>query len=244
MNMRDIDTSIKRWKSAATNSNSAQFRNWLSGFPKLYQVQITMSSNIDSTTKVVFITGANQGIGLETARQLALKNYHVLLGSRNAQNGANAVAALQKDAPNTLSITPITIDVTSDSSISAAVSQVETQYGRLDVLINNAGISLESYTAPTSREMFHSVLDINVIGAYLLTNAFIPLLSLSTAPRIVFMSSNLGSVGWLLDPKNTYSGVPLPAYRASKAALNMITGYYANTHKENKWKINAVCVSP
>jgi len=204
-----------------------------------------MSPIINPTTKIVLITGANQGIGLETARQLSLlKDYHILLGSRNAQKGAAAAASLQKEAPEgtTSPVTPITIDISSDESISAAASKVATDFGRLDVLINNAGISLENYsTTSAPRKVWTEVFNINVFGAQVTTEAFLYLLSLSSSPRIVFVSSNLGSIGWLLNPDNEQAGVTVPAYRTSKAALNMIAAYYANAYRSKGWKINAVC---
>jgi len=204
-----------------------------------------MSPTINPTTKIVLVTGANQGIGLEVVRQLSvMKDHHILLGSRNAQKGADAAASLQKDAPEgtTLPITPITIDVTSDDSISAAASKVKAEFGRLDVLINNAGISSEDEsTNATPREVWNSVFNTNVFGAQIVTEAFITLLSLSSSPRIVYVSSNLGSIGWLLNPKNEYAGTLLPAYRSSKAALNMIAAYYANSYREKGWKVNTVC---
>lgn len=127
--------------------------------------------------------------------------------------------------------------VTSDKSIAAAAQQVTSKFGRLDVLINNAGVCLnDELTFPPSLRNFQETFAVNIFGATLTTEAFLSLLSASSAPRVVFMSSQMGSLA------NRWGNpISLPIYRSSKAALNMIMLHYASKYKDYGWKINAVC---
>ncbi|TVY73596.1 Short-chain dehydrogenase/reductase ATR10 [Lachnellula suecica] len=190
-----------------------------------------------SVSKIVLITGANQGIGFEIAKSLSSKpGYHVLLGSRNAQRGIDAAKKLQEKG---LEVEPIIIDVTSDESLATATKQVTSKFGRLDVLINNAGICLndeETFSGPALRAAYHDTFAANTFGAALTTEAFVPLLSASPTPRIVFISSTTGSLA-------NDSNFPafLPIYRSSKSALNMILVHYATKYKAKGWKVNASC---
>jgi len=185
---------------------------------------------------IVLITGANQGVGFETAKKLAKENpgYHILMGSRNAERGQAAAAKLQAE---NLSVEAITIDVTSDESITTAAKQVESQFGRLDVLINNAGIAIDNQFKPgdSYRDLMFKTYNTNVFGSVQTTEAFIPLLEKSTLPRIVFVSSSLGSFG--------YNGVlgGYPVYRSTKTALNMFAFQYAHRFEKQGWKINIAC---
>lgn len=128
--------------------------------------------------------------------------------------------------------------VTSDNSIVTAAHQVASKFGRLDVLINNAGVSLNEVglSSPTLRKTYQDLFAVNTFGAAITTEAFIPLLSASSAPRIVFVSSVMGSlaVRW-------QHPVALPIYRSSKSALNMLMRDYAVKYKDQGWKINASC---
>ncbi|KAE8444114.1 hypothetical protein EG329_000896 [Mollisiaceae sp. DMI_Dod_QoI] len=188
---------------------------------------------------IVLVTGANQGIGFETAKKLAKEqpSYHVLLGSRNPKLGEEAAAKLQAE---NLSVEPITIDVTSDDSITAAASLIEKKFGRLDVLINNAGIAIDDkYQPGTEGSSIRSVMqqsyDVNVFGAVQVFETFTPLLSKSSLPRVVFVSSSLGSFGEML------AETEYPIYRSTKSALNMLCRVYAARYKEKGWKINVTC---
>lgn len=129
------------------------------------------------------------------------------------------------------------LSVTSEKSISEAVHQVTSKFGRLDVLVNNAGVCLPAErTSAPSLQNFQDTFTVNTFGATLTTEAFIPLLTASSAPRIVFISSGLGSLGLRVgDP------VGLPIYRSSKAALNMLMLHYACKYKDAGWKVNAGC---
>ncbi|KAM0471904.1 hypothetical protein ACHAPX_009039 [Trichoderma viride] len=190
---------------------------------------------ISPSSKIVLVTGANQGIGFEIAKSLSSKpGYHVLLGSRDLQRGIDAAKQLQEQS---LNVEPITIDITSENSIAEAVQQVTSKFGRLDVLVNNAGICLpaERTSAPSLRN-FQDTFTVNAFGTTLATEAFIPLLTASSAPRVVFVSSSIGSLALHGDYP-----VGLPIYRSSKAALNMIMLHYAFKYKDAGWKVNAAC---
>lgn len=179
-----------------------------------------------SQNTFVLVSGANQGIGLEIVKKLATENsgYHVLMGCRSLEKGQAAIASL----PPNLSVEPIKLDVTNDSSISKAVATVQEKYGRLDVLINNAGTGSRSLPQGLGlRQQYTQIMDTNAISAACLTEAFVPLLRKSSQPRIIFMTSELGSIGSTLNPKFPSYGVDKPQYKASKAAMNMIMATYA-----------------
>ncbi|KAJ7493612.1 hypothetical protein FB451DRAFT_1490804 [Mycena latifolia] len=196
-------------------------------------------ASISSATKIVLITGANKGIGFEIAKQLASqhKGYHILLGSRDAERGVNAAAVLQKDG---LSVEALTLDVTSDRSLAAAAASVDSKFGRVDVLINNAGIALadDGATREFDRKVFEETFATNVFGAAATTEVFVPLLEKSAAARVVFISSTLGSLALRADPQARGNSSEYPAYRCSKAALNMLALGYAHRFRAQGWKVN------
>ncbi|KAK0792229.1 hypothetical protein LTR91_011525 [Friedmanniomyces endolithicus] len=179
-----------------------------------------------STGKTItLITGANSGIGFELAAQLLAKGtHHVLLGSRSPSKGRAALQRLQAlESPGTASL--IHLDVTDDTTIAAAVAQIETEHGHLDILVNNAAIGRagETDTRKAMRECF----DTNATGPAMLGYAFEELLGKSRDPmrRIVNVSSGAGSVGRMFDPNRravTGLGRTIP-YQASKAALSMVS---------------------
>jgi len=162
---------------------------------------------------ITFITGANKGLGHETARRLAGLGHTVLLGARDPEAGAAAARELGARF--------VPIDVTDDASVAAAADDVARHEGHLDVLINNAGIHGPhgSVTAAGLAE----VLDVNVVGVVRTTNAFLPLLRRSGDPVVVNVSSSMGSLRATHDPERPESKVIAPAYTASKAALTMLT---------------------
>jgi NAD(P)-dependent dehydrogenase (short-subunit alcohol dehydrogenase family) len=191
--------------------------------------------------KVALVTGANKGIGLETARQLGRLGYHVLVGARDAAKAEGAATALQGEK---LRAAPLVLDVTDAKSIAAAVAQVTEQWGRLDALINNAGISIEKWegTAPseTPVDVLRRTYETNVFGAFAVTQAFLPLVRKSAAGRIVMVSSILGSLALHSDPKSWLADVKLVAYDSSKTALNQITVHLAHELRDTPIKVNAI----
>ena len=199
-----------------------------------------------SSKTIVLISGANQGLGFEIAKKLATEHqdYHILLGSRSLAKGEESAKQLQ-DLPG--STQAVQLDVTSDDSIAACADLIKTHFGHLDVLVNNAGIAIPAYQhEPTLRAKFSRCFDTNLFGAAALTDAFVPLLKLAKNPRIVFMSSEMGSVANTLDPNFPYYGIPLSnfdvvAYKASKAALNMLGATYAVKYGGDGFKINMCC---
>ena len=188
---------------------------------------------------IVLITGANQGIGFEVVKKLARDaDYHILLGSRSFAKGHEASQSISEPS----SVEPIELDVTSDDSILAAVDAVISKFGRLDILVNNAGIGPSSLPRDTpQRQKFEATLSTNVISASSVTDAFLPLLRLSKNPRIVFVSSAVGSIAETLDPKASHYGYGATAmpYKASKAAMNLVTAQYAVMLKGEHFSVNA-----
>jgi NAD(P)-dependent dehydrogenase (short-subunit alcohol dehydrogenase family) len=184
-------------------------------------------------TTIALVTGANKGIGLATARRLAALGWTVLLGSRAPGRGAAAAAGLAGD------VVPVTIDVTDDASVTAAAKDVDARYGRLDVLVNNAGITGGFTPSPTDTgpEQMRAALETNVVGPVRVTREFLPLLRRSAAPRIVMVSSGMGSLAITTDPTRLESTLIGLHYPASKSALNMVTTQYAKALPE--FRVNA-----
>ncbi|KAJ9139120.1 Carbonyl reductase [Pleurostoma richardsiae] len=187
---------------------------------------------------VVLVTGANQGIGFEISKKLGLehKDYHVIVSGRRKDAVEEAADKLAKLG---CSVEPLVLDVTSDESIAQAVKTVEGRHGRLDVLVNNAGIS--GAREKSTRELFNRILDTNVSSVAMVTDAFIPLLGRSTtgAKHIVFITSGLGSLTMKKDPSHIWHKLPSAYYSTSKAALNMLALHYAvQWEVDPSWKIN------
>ncbi|EON68301.1 hypothetical protein W97_07559 [Coniosporium apollinis CBS 100218] len=189
---------------------------------------------------IVLITGANQGLGFEVAKKLAAEqaNYHILLGSRNPQKGQDAASCITNLAENT-SVQATEIDILSDASIQRCVSEVEARHGRLDVLLNNAAIGRVDESS--RREEMMRVVETNAVSAWCVTEEFAPLLKKSEAPRVVMMTSGLGSLGMTLDPARAYYGLDAPAYKVSKAAMNMVAAVEAVKYAKDGIKVNVVC---
>jgi NAD(P)-dependent dehydrogenase (short-subunit alcohol dehydrogenase family) len=162
------------------------------------------------------ITGANKGLGFETARQLIAAGHHVWIGARDRDRGQQAADQLGAGF--------VQLDVTDDASVAAAAATV----GELDVLVNNAGISggRISPSEATADDM-RTVYETNVFGPVRVLHAFIPLLEQSQAPVIVNVSSGVGSLGLSADPDGPWRSANYPVYASSKAALNMLTIRYA-----------------
>ncbi|GAA3433946.1 SDR family oxidoreductase [Kutzneria kofuensis] len=185
---------------------------------------------------MALVTGANKGIGREIARGLGQVGFTVLASARDRRRGAQTVAELADDG---LDVRFLQLDVTEEPSVFAAADRVEAEFGRLDVLVNNAGIANELGVAPslTVVDDMRRVYETNVFGVVAVTNAMLPLLRKSEAARIVNVSSRLGSISQQAAP-NTELGLFM-AYASSKAALNAITVHYARELADTPIKVNA-----
>lgn len=172
--------------------------------------------------RVALVTGANKGIGLEIARQLARAGVHVIIGARDDDRARAAVDSL---ASQNLVAQSVRLDLDDLASAGAAAARIEAVHGRLDILVNNAGI-FDFADAPPSRasvDAVRRVMEINFIGALAVTQAMLPLLKAAPGGRIVNLSSSLGSLAQNGDPTSTYYAQRFIGYNASKAALNMLT---------------------
>ena len=179
------------------------------------------------------ITGANKGLGRETARQLIAAGHTVYLGARDAQRGEQAARELGG--------IPLVLDVTDEESVAAAAKRIADEVGHLDVLVNNAGIAggFVPLAETTAADMLR-VYDTNVFGVVRMTRAFLPLLERSAAPVVVNVSSGMGSLAITTDPDRLESTIVALAYPSSKSALNMLTTQYAKAYP--RMRIN--CVDP
>ena len=190
--------------------------------------------------KIALITGANKGIGLEPARQIGKQDVTVLVGARGAGKGKAAVQKLRKEG---IDAHAIEIDVTDPASIKSAADQVERDFGRLDILINNAGVMLddkEKKPSEQSLDVWRKTFDANLFGLILTTQAFLPLLRRSEAGRIVNLSSILGSITYHAQPGSPiYESKSYAAYNVSKSAVNAYTVQLAYELKETNIKVNA-----
>ncbi|MCK2219360.1 SDR family oxidoreductase [Actinomadura sp. ATCC 31491] len=181
------------------------------------------------------ITGANKGLGHETARRLVAAGHTVYAGSRDPERGRRAAGELGARL--------VLIDVTDDASVAAAVKEIEAG-GGLDVLVNNAGIEARgpgnavAGAGETTAELMREVFETNVFGLVRVTHAFLPLLRRSAAPVVVNVSSGLASLATVSTPGSPAHAYPGVAYPASKAAVNMITVQYAKAFPG--MRINAV----
>lgn len=188
--------------------------------------------------RVTLITGANQGLGYEAVKRLASQypDNIVLLGSRSADKGKAAADTITQLASGSR-VVPFVIDIDSDASIAAAVKTVEQDYGRLDVLYHNAAVA---HLPGTPREVINAVMQTNASSTVLVTDAFLPLLRKAKVPRILFMSSGLGSLTLNLDPSWPFYGIDEKPYIASKAAMNMIGVLYLAQLGKEGFKINVL----
>lgn len=192
--------------------------------------------------KSVLITGANKGIGLETAKQLLQKGFYVYLGSRNLKNGLSAVEKFKSEG--LFNAEAIQLDVTDENSVKTARDEIGKRTGVLDVLINNAGINGGMpYTAlEAGTEQFMAAFSTNVFGVVRVTQAFVGLLRKSPEPRIVNVSTSVGSLSLQSDPNwPAYDFAKYAVYASSKAAGNMYTVHLAYELRDTPFKINAVC---
>lgn len=190
--------------------------------------------------KSAFITGANKSIGFETARQLLQQGYYVYLGTRSMENGLQAVAQLKAEGLD--HVEAIQIDVTDAASVKAAGEAVSKKTDVLDVLINNAGISggMPQTATTAGTDIFQKVFETNLFGVVRVTQAFLHLLRNAPQPRIVNVSSSMGSLTLHSDPTWKYYSTKGAAYLSSKSALNMYTINLAYDLRDTAFKVNAV----
>lgn len=191
--------------------------------------------------KIALVTGANKSIGFEVAQQLAQKGIYVYLGSRNLENGVEAVAKLKAKGLNNVEV--IQLDITEDESVIKARKEIGKKTKVLDILINNAGIygGYPQTALDSTIDQFKAAYDANVYGVVRVTQAFIDLLKKSSEPRIVNVSSSQGSITLHSDPTYKYYDYKGVVYLSSKSALNMYTVVLAYELKNTNFKINAVC---
>lgn len=190
--------------------------------------------------QVVLVTGANRGIGLAIAAALGGLGMRVLVGARTAQNAEVATAELREGGIEAM---PLVIDICDDRSVAAARDAIEGDPGRLDVLVNNAAIKLEHHPSPPSEaplDAIRATLETNVLGTIRVIQTMLPLLLGSGRPRIVNMSSGLGSLTYATTLGSKYQARPLLSYSTSKAALNMVTALFANELRDTLVRVNAV----
>lgn len=192
-----------------------------------------------NTHRIALVTGANKGIGLEIARQLAQAGVFVVIGARNVERARAAVGDL---ASQGLATQSLTIDLNDHASITAAAETIRAEHGRLDILVNNAGMvdANDGPPAVASPEAVRRILDTNFVGTLAVTQAMLPLLRKSSAARIVNLSSSLGSLTLNGDPNSPYYSARLMGYNASKAALNMLTVQLAEELRNTSIIVNSV----
>ncbi len=190
-------------------------------------------------TTTALITGANKGIGLETARLLGARGITVLVGARDTGRGRQAEQELRVGGADARFVQ---FDVTDEASARQAAKWIESEFGVLDILVNNAGIARgdgdgrpSQTTLATLREVFQT----NVFGVVAVTNAMLPLLLRAPAGRIVNVSSEVGSITAMTDPGGPMAMMASVPYPSSKSALNMVTAMYAKELRDTKVKVNA-----
>ncbi|MGE0616590.1 MAG: SDR family oxidoreductase [Bacteriovoracia bacterium] len=179
--------------------------------------------------RIALVTGGNRGIGLEICRSLSAKGYHVLLAARSAEKG--------KPAADEIGAHFLRLDVADEDSVREAYAHVAKEFGRLDVLVNNAGVMLDSRQDPTAfeadPETITETFQTNTLGPFLMCQAFIPLMKKNGYGRVVNISSGMGQLSQM---NGGY-----PAYRISKTALNTVTRIFADELRDTNVLVNSVC---
>ena len=191
--------------------------------------------------KVALVTGANRGIGLETARQLGQNGITVVVAARSLDAATETAEKLKAEG---LDVVPVQLDVTKEADRSAAAKTIAEKFGKLDILINNAGVGAEDgmftpKTSQTTEAELQKIFGTNLFSVIAVTREFLPLLKKSAAGRIVNLSSILGSLTLHADPKSPIAGIKIFAYDASKSALNAFTIHLAAELKDTNIKVNS-----
>ena len=190
--------------------------------------------------KIAMVTGANRGLGFEISRQLGKKGITVLMGARNSEKGEQAAKTLRGEGLETHAIA---LEVTDSASIASAVERIRSDFGKVDVLVNNAAVLLDIGIQPSDvkEEMLRSTFEVNFFGPYRLTQQLVPLLKKCRRGRIVNLGTQVASLNQLADPNSPLREDICPAYQTSKTALNAMTLVFAKELKEFGIKINSVC---
>ena len=201
-------------------------------FPVRSQRRRSALAEPEPAQRVALVSGANRGLGLEVTRQLAADGITVLLGARNALAGEKAARLLRREGG---AVVAVPLDVTSPADVRALASRIEREYGRLDILINNAGayFDVDNEASSVDMDVVRQALETNLLGAWQLTEAMLPLMRRHGYGRIVNVSSGCGAID--------SEGTSCPAYRVSKAALNSHTRMLATELSGIGILVNAVC---
>ena len=196
----------------------------------------------DMAERVALVTGGNRGLGLAVARGLAQGGDRVVLASRDEAAGSAAGARLTSEGWR---VSSVQLDVTDPQSVRAAAKTVGQSFGRLDVLVNNAGILPEATNAEPveilDSAMFEQTYATNLLGPVRMLEAFLPLLRKSPSARVVNVTTTMGSLADQTNPESAYYGTVMPAYQSSKAALNNVTIALAKLLKDSHIKVTSVC---
>jgi NAD(P)-dependent dehydrogenase (short-subunit alcohol dehydrogenase family) len=191
---------------------------------------------------VALVTGGNRGLGFETARQLSRAGFEVVVAARDRRKAEDAAERLR--AEQGLRADSVQLDVTDESTVERASASIAERHGRLDLLVNNAGILPEA-TADSPEvidlALFRDTIDTNLLGAVRVIQKFLPLLRKSPRGRVVNVSTTMGSLTDQTDRESPYYGTVVPAYQASKAALNSLTVGLSKLLADTPIKVNAVC---
>ncbi|KAJ9603944.1 hypothetical protein H2200_011466 [Cladophialophora chaetospira] len=193
------------------------------------------SSAATQKKTIILVSGGNAGIGYEIVKKLAFDSPHnnqILMGCRDTHKGEEAVSSM--GAP--VNVNPIQLDITDDESIEHCFLAIQQHFGKLDVLVNNAGTAAQHLPQDaTLRQKFELCLDVNVTSTAVLTEKMAPLLEKSSLPKVIFISSTLGSIG------TTLKGIMFkgPWYSVSKSGDNYLAAYYSKLYP--RWKVNSVC---
>jgi NAD(P)-dependent dehydrogenase (short-subunit alcohol dehydrogenase family) len=197
------------------------------------------TSMTNPNRRISLVTGANKGIGLEIARQLGKAGHRVLLGARDDSRGREAAHSLQSEG---IDVRYVVIDLSDVTSLASTAADIEENEGRVDVLVNNAGITVQTDGLPGVADLdaVRQAFETNFFGTVAVTQALLPLVKKSTSGCIVNVSSGLGSITLNSDPNWAFAAVKFLGYNSSKAALNMFTVLLAAELRESGIKVNAV----
>ena len=205
-------------------------------------VDMDTNTNTNAGTPLALVTGANRGLGRATAAALGRRGYALLVAARRLPDAEEACRQL-REAGHWAD--PVVLDVTSGDSVEAAAEEVRRSHGRLDVLVNNAGVLPEATATdaqqPMDLELFRRTYEVNLFGVVRTTQAFLPLLRAADGARIVNVSSRMGSLTDQGDPESPYHGLVMPAYQTSKAALNGITVAMAKALQPEGIRVSSFC---